>query len=1349
MPFYFRDLVRKFAAAPAFFVCAALLGQSSPPEVSYVPNQGQWDDPSAYRAEVAGGVIWLEAAGWTALERLAPEAGADKHDIYGRQHIAWRGRWAEQAPAPAPGNDAPLADETWAAEALSNRRYNYYLGDDPDTWAEGLQGAGRVYQRGVWPGIDVRWSGSPSVRAKFDFMVAPGADPAQIGWDIEGQQPRLLEDGRIEIGTSHLEKPWAYQLIDGRLLDVDCAYVMRRGKITLELGAYENAHPLVIDPEITFSTYIGSTADNFGTTASNGPDGRLIAAAAVFENGYPTTAGSIDNSFIGGICDVAFSVFSANGSNLEYSTYLGGSRGEVPHSIAYDPVGQTVAMMGTTGSNNFPTSPGCHQPNLSIGPAVTINIYGPTEQPQGLDLFVVKFDITNWIMDQSTYVGGTGADGLNMAGGLKANFGDDYRGQVDIAPNGTVWIATTSTSTDLTLPGGSNNSGGQDGLILGLAPDLSNIDYGAFFGGSNDDAAYSIEENGGLVYVGGGAKSTNLDLPPGAVQTANAGGPTDGWVGVFSTASGNLMPQFATYHGGSNYDQVYFVQTDADGRVYAYGQARDGLPIAGDVYSNDGSGQFITCWTPDLSEILWQTTIGTGNGSIDISPTAFLVSDCNQIYISGWGGQTNDNSGSAQVSGSTTFGLPTTSDAYQSSTDGSDFYLAVLAPEAADLVYATFLGGGFSSEHVDGGSSRFDINGTVYQAVCAGCGSFDDFPYTPGAWSSQNPSFNCNMGVFKFELGTLNANAELEDPDAYCTGEEIQFVNNTGGSAAFEWNFGDATFSEEIEPLHLYGIPGEYTVQLIASDTTGCLEPDTAYVDVLVAPDADPQIEPVEALCLGEELQLQGSGNGNLIWWPPAGLSATNVADPLAAPTVTTTYTLTDVAICGTATAEVTLEVVELTSEAPGDGQICLGDEVELAITSEAPDPGSPPDPSWSYAWVPVAGLSDPTAAAPLASPAITTTYTVTVETPEGCFREHELTIGVVPSAPGDSIYADVPLCIGQSTLLSAAPGSTWQWGPQDGLTTPGAQSTYASPTTTTTYAITITNLCGPGVDSVTVEVLVPEANASDGGLICPGDPFEVAAWGAGGSGGTGGSGGAGNQFQWTPGAMVASPGSASTTVHPLTTQTFTAYVTDSDGCTASASLTVTVLPPPYVTAGPDLEQVWLQPTFLLGDIGATVDSIWWTPSEGLSCDTCLYPEIINGSGGVYTLHVQDLAGCRASDDVIVEYHYPLYVPSAFTPGNDGINDGFRPVGAGLAAYELGSPDRGYRFEIWNRWGELIWLTHDPADYWQGEVLGPLDGDGIPSNGQHFVISDVYSWRVFYPTHKGRESRQGHVTVVR
>ena len=139
----------------------------------------------------------------------------------------------------------------------------------------------------------------------------------------------------------------------------------------------------------------------------------------------------------------------------------------------------------------------------------------------------------------------------------------------------------------------------------------------------------------------------------------------------------------------------------------------------------------------------------------------------------------------------------------------------------------------------------------------------NDFPATPGAWSADNPSPNCNMGVFKFELGKLNAQIDIDGPDQFCQGENVQFENSTAGPAAFTWDFGDANFSNEVAPLHLYGLNGVFEVEVIAEDTTGCLEPDTAYVTVTIAPNADPQVPPVDALCLGESVQLDGSGNGN------------------------------------------------------------------------------------------------------------------------------------------------------------------------------------------------------------------------------------------------------------------------------------------------------------------------------------------------------------------------------------------------------------------------------------------------------------------------------------------------------
>src|SRR5690606_10509679 len=134
-----------------------------------------------------------------------------------------------------------------------------------------------------------------------------------------------------------------------------------------------------------------------------------------------------------------------------------------------------------------------------------------------------------------------------------------------------------------------------------------------------------------------------------------------------------------------------------------------------------------------------------------------------------------------------------TADAFQSTTDGDDFYLMVLSPEAEELVYATYFGGGTSNEHVDGGTSRFDKRGTVYQAVCAGCGGGDDFPTQSGVWSETNQSSlgngQCNLGVFKFDLANIQAQIEIDGPDVVCVGTTVSFINNTTTADQFFWNF--------------------------------------------------------------------------------------------------------------------------------------------------------------------------------------------------------------------------------------------------------------------------------------------------------------------------------------------------------------------------------------------------------------------------------------------------------------------------------------------------------------------------------------------------------------------------------
>ena len=258
-------------------------------------------------------------------------------------------------------------------------------------------------------------------------------------------------------------------------------------------------------------------------------------------------------------------------------------------------------------------------------------------------------------------------------------------------------------------------------------------------------------------------------------------------------------------------------------------------------------------------------------GPVDLSPTAFLVSDCEQVYISGWGGETNANSGTGDVSGSTTFGLPTSRRAPSrraptEATSTSPCSLPTPGPRLRHLLRRTLRQRARRRRLL---AVRPEWNGLP--AVCAGCGGMNDFPSTPGAWSPNNPSPNCNMG-------SSNSNSASSMPTSPSTARTNSArarasVRETAlpGPAAFTWDFGDANFSNEVAPLHLYGLNGVFEVEVIAEDTTGCLEPDTAYVTVTIAPNADPVVEPVDPLCLGGIRPTRWVGQRRTQLVPPCG----------------------------------------------------------------------------------------------------------------------------------------------------------------------------------------------------------------------------------------------------------------------------------------------------------------------------------------------------------------------------------------------------------------------------------------------------------------------------------------------
>jgi gliding motility-associated-like protein len=196
--------------------------------------------------------------------------------------------------------------------------------------------------------------------------------------------------------------------------------------------------------------------------------------------------------------------------------------------------------------------------------------------------------------------------------------------------------------------------------------------------------------------------------------------------------------------------------------------------------------------------------------------------------------------------------------------------------------------------------------------------------------------------------------------------------------------------------------------------------------------------------------------------------------------------------------------------------------------------------------------------------------------------------------------------------------------------------------------------------------------------------------------------------------------------VSPENTSEFQVVVTDVNGCQDSTTTIITVLPLPLVDAGPNIEVMFLDTAVLMGSV--STEDYWWSSHEDLSCVTCLEPTVYPSANHWYFLNVIDEFGCMNYDGVLVEVTGPLYVPNSFTPNGDGINDVFRADGLLVA---------GFNMQIYNRWGEMIFESNDPAYGWDGRYKG------------FEPIIDTYTWRISYKDYKyGQKISVGHVTLV-
>ena len=857
------NTLKHLISSIAFIATVSVATAQDYSNIEFIENKGQWDPQVKFKGDVKNGAVFVRSTGFTFLQHNTQDFEALMSSLHVGQHSTKDAlqKTSVQQSIRSHAYNVDFVGASPKMQVVPDKKIstynNYFIGNDPSKWATECNIYQAVTLQDVYPNIDVRYYTNNGT-LKYDIIVKPGADPRKIALKYDGVDKIQVKNKELVVGTSVGEMresyPYTYQPrshIKERQ-EIQCKYVVTDNIVRFDIKNYDPSATLVIDPSLIFCTLAGSTANNWGFTATYGPDGSFFGGGIVFGgNTFPVTPGAFQTSWQGGngnlAVDIGILKLSPNGRTRIYGTYLGGAGNEQPHSLICDGQGNLYIA----GRTNSPVSGIGAYPNTGI-------MLG---QGGGYDIIVTELNARGSGLIASRRIGGAKNDGVNIKEGrggtssLEQNYGDDGRSEVMLDGANNVYIASCTQSDEaannLRFPATAGafqpafGGGLQDGVLIKFSPSLANLAFASFLGGSRNDAAYVVSvASTGDIYVGGGTESPTYFNNTGTINPTLAGD-IDGFVIRISNDGTSVINK--TYAGTTDIDQVYGLKLDRFDFPYITGQTRGAWTVFNAAYSNPNSKQFICKLQPDLSAYVYSTVFGNGSALPNISPTALLVDRCENVYVSGWGGLINTED-PTHYPNSGTRNLPVTADNLGYPEDGRDFYFFVLKKNAVSQLYGSTFGqnGGFV-DHVDGGTSRFDQNGVIYQAVCANCGGNADFPITPGGLT-RPPQANCNLGMIKISFNLSGVGSDVEsaiggvaNDSAGCVPLDVVFTDQVRNAQQYIWNFGDG--SPDVGPLaadvgytqtHTYNSVGTFRAMLVAIDPNSCNIRDTSYINIRV-----------------------------------------------------------------------------------------------------------------------------------------------------------------------------------------------------------------------------------------------------------------------------------------------------------------------------------------------------------------------------------------------------------------------------------------------------------------------------------------------------------------------------------
>jgi hypothetical protein len=612
------------------------------------------------------------------------------------------------APGPEDGS-APLRMEFLGASGSARPvalqplpgKANYVIGNDPSSWRTGIPTYRKVMVAGLYPGVDLVYYGNQR-QLEYDFVVAPGADPGLIRLSFPGVEAIQVDrDGDLILtvaGQNVIQRrPHVFQRVDGARRVVSGGYVISaKDQVNIQVGSYDHDRALVIDPVLVYSTYLGGGADDGGTAVAVDPRGNAYVVGGTSSIDFPTVnpiqAANGGDAFVVKI--------DPSGTNLLYSTYIGGSSGDGAIDIAVDPKGNAY-VAGVTSSTDFPTASPLQAANGGI-----------------VDMFVSKIDPSGRLV-YSTYLGGNGEDNGR---GIAVDF------------RGNAYVTGFTLSTDFpTANALQTESRGFDAFVAKIGASGTTLLYSTYLGGSGDESATGIAvDPRGNAYVTGSTDST--DFPIANPLQAAMSGIADVFITKIDPAGTTLV--YSTYLGGSDNDIAYDIAVDPRCNAYVAGQTGStNFPTMSSIQSeNGGAGDaFVTKIDPAGTTLVYSTYLG---GSDSDAALGIALNRRGNAYVTGFTSSTD---------------FPTASPLQAAKSRFADAFVAELDSSGTTLVYSTYLGG---SDWEGGTDIAADARGN---ALVTGETRSADFP-------TANPLQAANRGTYDAFVARISRARPLVAP---------------------------------------------------------------------------------------------------------------------------------------------------------------------------------------------------------------------------------------------------------------------------------------------------------------------------------------------------------------------------------------------------------------------------------------------------------------------------------------------------------------------------------------------------------------------------------------------------------